>query len=97
MGLAPYDLKYIVLSKGNFENFVRELLLVKQYRVEVYSTQGSSKNNDWFVQHKGSPGNLTQFEDILFNGVVTETCIIMAVQIIAEGQSKVLIYTYMKI
>lgn len=31
------DLDYICLTKGNFEILLRELLLVKSYRVEVFT------------------------------------------------------------
>lgn len=32
------ELEYLCVSKGNFEILLRELLLVKHFRVEVYTT-----------------------------------------------------------
>ena len=40
-----------MLSKPNFCVFVRNLLLVKQYRVEVFRNRGKS-GNDWILEYK---------------------------------------------
>lgn len=79
---------YISLSKGNFEILLRELLLVKNYRVEVFTKK--AQTNDWIVEFKGSPGNLIQFENLLFNN--TEMVVgssIIAVNMKQSGQQKV--------
>ena len=43
----------VVLSRPNFESFARDLLLVKQYRVEIFQNKGK-KNNVWEVAYKVS-------------------------------------------
>lgn len=59
------ELQYLALSKLGFEQAVRELLLVKNFRVEVFVRK--STGSDWKLEYRGSPGNILQFEDILFS------------------------------
>lgn len=85
---SKQELPYIVLSKNNFENVIRELLLVKSYRVEVFTKNSETK--DWEVEFRGSPGNLLQFEDILFsNNDMVAGSAIFGLQIKQEGQQRI--------
>lgn len=59
-------LKYASLNKSLFEKLLKNLLLVIGFKVEVYTTQRAGQE-DWKLEFKGSPGNLSQFEDLLFN------------------------------
>lgn len=79
---------YICLNKGNFEVFLRDLLLVKNYRAEVYTKKGSA--SEWTLEFKGSPGNLIQFENLLFNNAeMMVGSSIISVNMKQNGQQKV--------
>ncbi|XP_053691688.1 DNA mismatch repair protein spellchecker 1 [Sabethes cyaneus] len=85
------ELPYVVLSKNNFEGLVRDLLLVRNYRVEVYTNKGPMKSsNGWVLEFKGSPGNLTQFEDLLFaNNDMVSGSALLALHLKQDGRQKV--------
>lgn len=55
----------LTLTRKKFEEAARHLLLVKNYRLEVYVMKNKD-HSEWSLEYTGSPGNLTQFEDILF-------------------------------
>lgn len=106
-------LESLVVNKANFEAYVRDLLLVRQYRVEVYT--GGTKTNNWTLQYKvrssfrssgsidfsklnfcrfryfqGSPGNLSQFEDLLFeHNDQIEGSTVIAIRVVADSSNKV--------
>ncbi|XP_058477370.1 DNA mismatch repair protein Msh2 [Solea solea] len=91
LGSGSRKLESVILSKLNFEAFVKDLLLVRQYRVEVYRNHGkSSKDHDWRIEFKASPGNLTQFEEILFGGGTgAESCAgVVAVRATTAGDGQ---------
>ncbi|XP_058455640.1 DNA mismatch repair protein spellchecker 1 [Malaya genurostris] len=90
---SDFELPYVVLSKSNFESFVRDLLLVRNYRVEIYILKGCSTktSNEWVLEFKGSPGNLAQFEDILYanNDMVAGSALI-ALHVKQQAKQKVI-------
>lgn len=63
------DLAYLTVSKATFPVVARDLLLVKKYRVEVFVKKGS--RTEYVLSYKGSPGNLLQFEEVLFGNLDT--------------------------
>lgn len=91
--MAPDELPsliYASFNKNIFEKLLKELLIVIGYKVEVYTTSREDKG-EWTLEYKGSPGNLTQFEDLLFNSSDPEilTSLIMSLQLVMSNQQRV--------
>ena len=59
LGYGAKKLESVVFNKSHFENFAREVLLVKHYCIEIYNGSKSDRS----LQFQVSPGNLTQVED----------------------------------
>jgi DNA mismatch repair protein MSH2 len=85
------------LGKLQAESFIRDGLVNKQLKIEIWATSGSPakgpiskiENSPWKLVRKGSPGNLGEFEDILFNQDAELGSIPMIVALwITSGQSK---------
>lgn len=89
-GSGPYKLDSVTMNRTNFETWVKDLLLVKLYRVEVYVNKSSTKGQiEWKPEYRGSPGNLTQFEDLLFsNSEVTVNNGVLGVKIGYQEKNK---------
>lgn len=80
--LGPKDkkLESVALNQNHFENFARDLLIVKHYCIEIYSNSKGNKN-DWTIQYTASPGNLTQVEELIFGSAdITTLTGILAVK-----------------
>ncbi|KXJ23745.1 DNA mismatch repair protein Msh2 [Exaiptasia diaphana] len=80
----------VALSKMNFESLLRDLLLVRQYRVELYRNKGGKTNNSWEVIAKASPGNLHQFEELLFgNAEMSTSAVVMAIKLGSDNGQRI--------
>lgn len=88
LGKGSTKVPSVVLSKMNFETFLRDLLLTWQYRVELYRNK-ASKSNQWELIGKGSPGNLQQFEEILFNNIdMSASAIVMSLRLATDANGQ---------
>ncbi|KAJ3021764.1 MutS-like protein [Thoreauomyces humboldtii] len=82
------------LSKLNTTSFLRDLLLVRLYRVEIWSSEGR-KGSQWQVTKRASPGNLVDVEDILFlANDVSSSPVVAVVKVESKGDQKLLGVAY---
>ena len=94
--LGPKRILSVALSKMNFENLARELLLVRSYRVELYRSKG--KNVNWELVARASPGNLQQFEDVLFkNNIMSESSIVLSLKLMSSDTGEQVIITQLRL
>ncbi|ORX80440.1 muts 2 [Anaeromyces robustus] len=64
-GNAKTGIPSCVISKINAMNYMKDSLLNKQKKIEIYSTAKNSPNS-WTLSKKASPGNLQNFEEEIF-------------------------------
>ena len=82
-GLMSCTLSYAV-----FQNFVRELLLERGYRVQIWTTEGRS-GRQWRPTRQASPGNLQDLEDMLFSNTEMESSpIVLALRLKTTAEEK---------
>ncbi|KAF9432494.1 MutS-like protein, partial [Entomortierella beljakovae] len=76
------------LSKTNCETFLRDALLNRQMRVEIWAAE-PRKQNAWNVVKRASPGNMQDMEDLLFAHTdMTASPIVMAVKVQTGGDQR---------
>ncbi|KAF9134450.1 MutS-like protein, partial [Mortierella sp. 14UC] len=76
------------LSRTTCETFLRDALLNRQMRVEIWAAE-PRKQNVWNIVKRASPGNLQDMEDLLFaNTDMAASPIVMAVKIQTGGDQR---------
>ena len=90
LGFGAKKLESVALNQTHFENFVRDMLLVKHYRIEIYAQTSRNGKNDWTIIQQASPGNLTQVEDLIFgNADLTTTTGVLGVSMVQEKENSI--------
>ena len=66
--------------------FMKELLLVKHQKLEIWSNQ----NRNWSLKHAASPGNLIDVESLLLgsDASLDSSPVIAAVKLVVKGDIK---------
>ncbi|KAG0000086.1 MutS-like protein [Entomortierella chlamydospora] len=76
------------LSKTTCETFLRDALLNRQMRVEIWAAE-PRKQNVWSIIKRASPGNMQDMEDLLFAHTdMTASPIVMAVKVQTGGDQR---------
>ncbi|CEI92190.1 Putative DNA mismatch repair protein MSH2 [Rhizopus microsporus] len=79
------------LSSRATENFLRDALLHKQLRIEIWKQCRTEQNRvEWNLIRKASPGNLQEVEDFLFtSSQMTIAPVVIAVKYGTSGENKI--------
>ncbi|KAI8818608.1 muts domain V-domain-containing protein [Fimicolochytrium jonesii] len=76
------------LSKLNTISFLRDMLLHKLYRIEIWSSEGR-KGSQWQITKRASPGNLVDVEDMLFTASdVSTSPVVLALKLETKGDQR---------
>lgn len=66
--ISPLHIPSIALNINKLEMILKELLLIRHYRVEIYKNFKTSRTTDcWKIDVTASPGNLGPLEEILYS------------------------------
>lgn len=86
-GDATKGLPTTSLTHSAAESFLRDALLNKQLRIEIWASKKGT--GQWSVIRKASPGNLQDVEDYLFvNSNLTSAPVVMAVKLASSAEQK---------
>ncbi|KAJ3048139.1 MutS-like protein [Rhizophlyctis rosea] len=88
------DLPSCTLSQANAKALLRDILLVKLYRAEIWEPE-ARKNNSWVLGKRASPGNLQAVEEMLFrDSDVAASPVVLAVKVAMKGDQKLVGVAY---
>ena len=79
------------LSQTVFSNFLRDALMTRNLRIEIWTTEARN-NRNWKLTRQASPGNLQDVEDLILVGnmELTSAPVVLAVKLVVrEGQKVV--------
>eukprot|EP01134_Creolimax_fragrantissima_P000450 CFRG0450T1 len=83
---------YVYLSQMMYDSALRDLLLIRQYRVELYLKEGKQP---WKLYKKGTPGNLQDFEDDIFvSSDHTNTAVVIGVKMARKDGNRTIGVAY---
>ncbi|KAJ2594930.1 MSH2 protein [Coemansia sp. RSA 1722] len=83
-GAPPKGLASCTMSRTVAEGFLRDALLDRQQRIEIYAQQEGSSGT-WRVAKTASPGNLQAVEDMLFSSADMVGAPLMAIKVRASS------------
>ncbi|KAI9092089.1 muts domain V-domain-containing protein [Phlyctochytrium arcticum] len=90
-GEGPKALPSCTLSKLNTNAFLRDLLLVRLYRVEIWGMEG----RQWRIVKHASPGNLVSVEDMLFtSNEVSSSPVVLALKVMMKADQQLVGVAY---